>query len=219
MYRKTWRCSSISDARCKIRVLSNWVRQGDWDKTALISHHDLYSFDCMPLALNGPWDAPTCNLRYTRNSKMAVQPRQPWRRYHLLVITVGTRETRRQSTTSTIRRQIYDKSQKVFFPSGTIDCLRAVICPGKLEIPVRTSGAIRNLKGPRHLTDIRSLLGLCNAFCRLHLNFARIADPLNRNFHKNQSKSIEDVTYEERNPLTTLKNFLYPLIFSAFLAP
>lgn len=67
-----------------------------------------------------------------------------------------------------------------------------------------TSYAIHNLKEPRDVTELRSVLGPCSAFRRLIPKLARIADPLPIKLHKTHAQTFDDATEEKITAMKTL---------------
>lgn len=65
------------------------------------------------------------------------------------------------------------------YSQNKIDCLGHVMRPGRLELPFHTSDAIRDLRPPRLVAELKSFLGLYNAYGRFVPDSARIVSPLN----------------------------------------
>lgn len=72
------------------------------------------------------------------------------------------------------------KPRKCSFFTNTIDYLGPSIRPGKLEIAAHSSDEKNDLREKRNVTELRSFLGLCNAFHRFMPIFPHISSPLNK---------------------------------------
>lgn len=75
--------------------------------------------------------------------------------------------------------------------------LEHVVCPGRLELASHTTAAIRKVKPPRTLMELKSLWGLCNLYCRIVFNFAKTAFPLSPRLGKRKNKQFHNLSTEE----------------------
>lgn len=89
---------------------------------------------------------------------------------------------------------VSSKLPKCYFFQASVEYLRNVIRPQKLESSTRTRDAITQAKPPTTQTRIRSFTGLSNVFRRLVTNFTRIATPVNRKLEKSQPFNFETLT-------------------------
>lgn len=95
--------------------------------------------------------------------------------------------------------------KKFEFFTNRIDYLGHGIHPGHLEVSTETIVAIRRLEYPTAVTEIRSLLGLCHAFCRAVPNSTRAAALLNEKLPKNQPQTLDGLDDDEITALETQK--------------
>lgn len=79
------------------------------------------------------------------------------------------------------------KLQKWAFFKNGIYYLDYIIWPVRLKVANHTKKAVRELKTPTAVTEVRSFLRFCYVFRRFVQNLARIASPLSRRV-KNQGK-------------------------------
>lgn len=69
----------------------------------------------------------------------------------------------------------------------------------------RTIDAVRKLEHPANLTEIRSILGLCNIFWRFVPKLARVSSRINKQVQKGQPLTFDGFPGEEIIASETLK--------------
>lgn len=72
------------------------------------------------------------------------------------------------------------KATKCSSLTRTLDYFAHSICSSQLNFASHTTDPIKELNGPRKVTELRSTLGLYNVFRRLVPNFAEASTPSNK---------------------------------------
>lgn len=98
------------------------------------------------------------------------------------------------------------KLKKYFFLHNLSDYLGHPIIPVPLEVAPEAKASIGKLKQPTNVTDLRSVLELCNVFRRFVANFSRISAALNRNLRKVKPTKFDTLSQEELKALAELQN-------------
>lgn len=81
------------------------------------------------------------------------------------------------------------------FLGNKIDNLGHVIKPGRFEMADHTTDAIRDLKDPATITELKSILSPCNVFGSFVQNCSWISAPLNANLSKYQPSKFGALSY------------------------
>jgi hypothetical protein len=79
----------------------------------------------------------------------------------------------------------------------TVSYLGNFIRPGKLEVAVINTEALKGAKPPTNQTQLRSFLGLCNVYRRFIPGFSKIAGPLNALLRKGESPNLGMLNEEQ----------------------
>lgn len=82
------------------------------------------------------------------------------------------------------------KLKKCSSLSETINFLGSIIRSTRLEISSHTTVAVKRLKVPRNVIDLKMVLGICSVFKRFLQNFARIASQLNNKLKEKQQFNL-----------------------------
>lgn len=100
----------------------------------------------------------------------------------------------------------------------TIDYVGHLTRQGSLKVTEKGTAAINNFKPTRNVTELPSLLELCNFLRRLVPNFAGIFAHLNKKLWKSQPMELDDLKKDELSALEKLRenwylhqNRLYPV--------
>lgn len=72
-----------------------------------------------------------------------------------------------------------------------------MIEPGKHEVENPAADAVSNIQVASTVTELMSLLGLCNLFKPFVLKFSRTTSPLSKLLRQLQSKELVPLTAEE----------------------
>lgn len=62
-----------------------------------------------------------------------------------------------------------------------------------------------DLKEPRNVTELQSILCQCNAYRRFIPSFTRLADPFNKKLRNIQTQTVHDLTKGERTATSTVQ--------------
>jgi hypothetical protein len=100
------------------------------------------------------------------------------------------------------------KLKKCHFFKDIVDYLGHVIRPGKHEVAVKNTEALRNARPPVNQTELHSFLGLCNIYRRLVPGSAKIAAPLNTLLKKWKSPNIEELSADQIGAFNALRDKL-----------
>lgn len=96
------------------------------------------------------------------------------------------------------------KLKKRSFFINAIDYLGHVTRLGRLELPLRTTDAIRGFKPETSLAKLGSVLGLCNVFKGFLSNFVQVASPLSHLLQNFQPNTFALPHSEEHPAMHTL---------------
>ena len=100
------------------------------------------------------------------------------------------------------------KLKKCKFFAMSVDYLDHVIRPGRLEVAMKNTEAVKRFKGPTTQTELRSFLGLCNVSRRFVPNFARTSAPLNAFLKKGCTTELPPFNEEQSAAFELLKKAL-----------
>lgn len=111
------------------------------------------------------------------------------------------------------------KLKKNAFFTNIIDSLGHVIRPNIVEIVSHTTGNIKELKTSMNLTELQSFPILCNLVRMFLPDYARVAEPPNRIFQKDQPKKFGSMNAEKSTALKELQSGLSlpPFRFSMYI--
>lgn len=96
----------------------------------------------------------------------------------------------------------------MWFLIKSINYMGNVVLPRHSEKASRTSDAIRHLKRPTTMTDLKVFFGLCHIFKRVVSDFSSVSAHFNKKIQKYQSARIGHLTQEETATMKYLQNKL-----------
>ena len=108
------------------------------------------------------------------------------------------------------------KLSKCNFFRDTVSYLGHIIRPGKLEVAVKNTEALKGAKPPTNQTQLRSFLGLCNVYRRFVPGFSKIAAPLNALLRKGESPNLGMLNEGQLQAFNSLREKLLQLPVLAF---
>jgi hypothetical protein len=107
------------------------------------------------------------------------------------------------------------KLSKCNFFRDTVSYLGHVIHPGKLEVAVKNTEALKGAKPPTNQTQLRSFLGLCNVYRRFVPGFSKISGPLNALLRKGESPNFGMLNEEQLQSFNYLREkLLHPPVLA-----
>lgn len=87
-----------------------------------------------------------------------------------------------------------------------------LVKPGLFKVSNSIADAIREVKVPTAVTELRSFLGLQNIFRRFVPNCSRIVSPVSKRLKKTQEMELGSLKEKDRKELDALKeNLISPL--------
>ena len=189
---------------------------GDTDKTTFTCHEGTYRFLRMPFGLR---NAPAT---FQRTVDIVLSGLK-WKTclvYLDDIIVFSNTEYDHFRHLEEVLSLLYGaglslKLTKCHFFKDTVDYLGHVIRPGKLEVAVKNTEALRNARPPVNQTELRSFLGLCNVYRRFVPGFAKIAAPLNTLLKKGESPNIGEFSTDQLGAFNALREkLLHPPVLA-----
>lgn len=188
------------------------IDDGNKDKTTCTSHCGLSRFLRMPV-----WPGARAenvlksNWQYTANYNMAISTHVPKRSLQVFLVYENEPGRPRNCTVTAVESLSIIETEELLFPWETYPLLGSSLEICKLTISPNAIDTTRRLQQPTNVAERKSILGLCNVFCRFVQNMAGIVELLNRRLENDHPFHFGRLNKTKVEARVTLQNRLLSL--------